>query len=100
MERNFFPHPLALLHTITVDTYYRNIYNYFIVWKDKFETEKALKSSLKLWTTIYRAKKYTRANLLEFRQVIDNALDNDDLVDVESVVWCKKILLGAIKTRK
>ena len=64
-------HPIALLHKITVDTYYRDLSFRIAVWRRNNQDHNIQKLTLASWRLIHRADRHFRANVLELRRVLD-----------------------------
>ena len=73
-------HPIALLHKITADTYYRQLGLIVEMWKWAADDSIAQKLTLLSWRTIHHADRYARANVMEFRRVLDLIGSSEDLV--------------------
>ena len=73
-------HPIALLHKITVDTYYRQLGIIVNTWKEASDNGMAQKLTLSSWRTIHRADRHARANVEELRRVLDIIGSDEDLV--------------------
>ena len=50
-------HPLALLHSISIDTYYRNLRGIIDHWKTNMNENKHKKACLLQWKLSFRTKK-------------------------------------------
>ena len=73
-------HPIALLHKITIDTYYRQLGKIVEVWKRAADDCMAQKQTLSSWHTIQRANRNIRDNVVELRRVLDLISRDEDLV--------------------
>ena len=73
-------HPIALLHKITVDTYYRQLGIIVNTWKEASDNSMAQKLTLSSWRTIHRADRHARANVVELRRVLNLIGSDEDLV--------------------
>ena len=73
-------HPIALLHKITVDTYYRQLCRIVETWKGAADDSMAQKLTLSSWRTIHRADRHARENVVELRRVLDLIGSDEDLV--------------------
>lgn len=73
-------HPIALLHKITIDTYYRKLGQIVKVWKRASDVCMAQKQTLSSWHTIQRANRNNRENVVELRRVLDLISRDEDLV--------------------
>ena len=63
-------HPIALLHTIVVDTYYRKLGMYIFSWRSNNQDYRDRTYILNNWIAVHRANKNSRANLCELRRII------------------------------
>jgi len=76
-------HPIALLHKITVDTYYRHLFRIVEIWKKAADDNTAQRFTLSNWRTIHRADRHARANVLELRRVLNLIGSDENLVSPE-----------------
>ena len=78
---NIIFYPLAGIHKIVVDTYYRNLLKFFLLWKKNYLHYLKKKQNFKAWKTFTIAKVYKRKSLMEFISIIDNMYcDNDTII--------------------
>jgi hypothetical protein len=76
-------HPIALLHKITVDTYYRHLFRIVEIWKKAADDNTAQRLTLSNWRTIHRADRHARANVMELRRVLNLIGSDENLVSPE-----------------
>ena len=85
MGRQVRLHPLALLHVITVDTYYRKLRNRIFQWRENNSEHRARKATLKIWIATHRANKNAKANMAEFRRIA-NCMRHDGVLIAQDTV--------------
>ena len=73
-------YPIALLHTITVDTFYRGLSHIINTWKRAVDVSIMQRLSLSSWRTIHRANHYGKVNVMELRRVLEHTGKRDSTV--------------------
>lgn len=73
-------HPIALLHKITVDTYYRHLSQIVEIWKEAAGDSTTQRLTMYSWRTIHSVDRHARANVWELMRVLELVGSDEDLV--------------------
>jgi len=64
-------YPIALLHTIVVDTHYRKLGTKVDSWRTNSRIYRDKRALLRNWIAVHRANKNSKTNLCELRRIIE-----------------------------